>query len=192
MHMGDLFPDVLDPIEVTQDISPAAERLSGRLNAHNFKQTIAASVGVDPAAFYAVQHYAFYSPFAWSHAAPENGYPDTTASTAYQVQNNFEWNVVTTTGGVPSAVTITTGNSVLWVNAYAQYLWHGFAYNKATGTFEARNQHANRSQSDPANIQFAIRVDGNIVDESLTGIDDVTYRPTVPIKPVTQRVTSGG
>lgn len=184
--------DVLDPIELTQDISPAAERLSGRLNAHNFNQTIAASVAVDPAAFYAFQHYAFFSPFVWSSAAPQNGYPDTTASTAYQVQNNFEWNVVTTSGGVPSAVTITTGNSVLWVNAYAQYLWHGFAYNKATGTFEARQQHANRCQDDPSNIQFAIRVDGNIVVESMTGIDDVAYRPSVPIKPVTQRVTSGG
>lgn len=184
--------DVLDPIELTQDISPAAERLSGRLNAHNFKETIAASVGIDPEAFYAVQHYAYFVQFAWSHAAPENGYPDTTAGNAYQVQNNFEWNVVTEPGGTPSAVTITTGNSVLWINAYAQYLWHGFAYNKATGTFEALNQHANNCQDDSANIQFALRVDGNIIDESMTGIEDVVYRPSVPIKPVTQRVVSGG
>jgi hypothetical protein len=183
--------DVLDPIELTLDISPAAERLSGRLNAHNFNQNIAASVPVQANTFYALGHYQFSVPFIWTGASPNWGYPDAAFAPgfAYQVQNNFEWNTITqTAGGTPASFTISTGNSVLWINAYAQYLWYGFDRTSAFWTgFTPRNQHRHEAQYEPANMQFAIRVDGNIIPETITGIDDLTYRPSVPLKPRTQR-----
>jgi len=188
--------DVLDPIELTQDISPAAERLSGRLNAHNFSSTISSTVPVEPDAFYAVQHYEYDQFFYWDGVNPNWGNPDLNwaPGLAYQVQNNFEWNVITEPASFnsdPAQVTISTGNSVLWINAYAQYLWYGFDDPPTTTWFPTpRDQHAHGAMTTPANIQFAIRVDGNIVPESITGIDDMTYRASVPIRQSVQRTAS--
>lgn len=183
--------DVLDPIELTLDISPAAERLSGRLNAHNFNQNIAATVPVQANTFYSMGHYQYPVPFIWTGTSPNWGYPDAMFAPgfAYQVQNNFEWNTITqTAGGTPASFTINTGNSVLWINAYAQYLWYGFDRTSPFWTgWGARNQHRHDAQTEPANMQFAIRVDGNIIPETITGIDDLIYRPSVPLKPRTQR-----
>lgn len=195
--MSYLFPrrvlraqDVLDPIELTQDISPAAERLSGRLNAHNFSETISSTVGVDPEAFYAVEHYEYDAPFNWTGVNPNWGLPDSLwdPGIAFRVQNNFEWNVILEPNSTPAQVTISTGNSVLWVNAYAQYLWFGFdPAGSATWAPSARDQHINGSMTEPANMQFAIRLDGNVLPDTITGIDDMTYRSSVPLKPERQR-----
>lgn len=185
--------DVLDPIELTLDISPAAERLSGRLNAHNFNQSIASTVAVQPDAFYAMQHYEYDQFFYWDGANPNWGNPDLNwaPGLAYQIQNNFEWNVITEPASFnsdPAQVTISTGNSVLWVNAYAQYLWYGFDNPPTSPWYPTpRDQHAHGAMVSPANLQFAIRVDGNIVPESITGIDDMTYRASVPLRQSVQR-----
>ena len=201
--MSYLFPrrvlraqDVLDPIELTQDISPAAERLSGHLNAHNLNQSIASTVAVQPDAFYAVQHYEYDQFFYWDGTNPNWGNPDLNwaPGLAYQVQNNFEWNVITepvSFNSDPAQVTISTGNSVLWINAYAQYLWYGFDDPPTTTWFPTpRDQHAHGAMTTPANLQFAIRVDGNIVPETITGIDDMTYRASLPIRQTVQRTAS--
>ncbi len=185
--------DVLDPIELTLDISPASERLSGRLNAHNFNQNIAASVPVQADTFYALARYAVDVPFGDTHTpvAPDlyNGFPDgTTPTNAFEVQNNFEWQPILETSGNSATATISTGNSVLWINAFAQYLWYGF--NPDLFVPGGNRQHTNDADANPVNLQFAIRVDGNILPETITGIDDMTYQSSIPIKPVKQRDTT--
>jgi hypothetical protein len=184
--------DVLDPIELTLDLSPAAERISGHLNAHNFNMDIASTVSVDKAAYHALQYYQkdvgfdtgpLYPPDGW-------GWPDhLIPADAYSVQNNFEWQSILDSGAVAAQVALTTGGSVLWVNAYAQYLWQGFDWTKRTGVISdmAYKQHAYGSQTSPANIQFAIRLDGSIVSETVTGMDEVIYRSSIPIRQTKQR-----
>ena len=181
--------DVLDPIELTLDLSPAAERISGRLNAHNFTTDLTTLASVDPEAFYALQNYAKIVNFLYVSAPPTAGYPDYgTPVDAYQVQNNFEWQTITDNAGVAPTISVTTGSSVLWVNAYAQYLWHGFDPTYHSGGVPAPySQHAFGSQTIGANIQFALRLDGNIVPETVTGMDEVIYRASVPLKPTLQR-----
>lgn len=184
--------DVLDPIELTLDLSPAAERISGRLNAHNFNMDIASTVSVDPEAFHALAHYkksvAFNTgplsaPDAW-------GWPDhLIPADAYGVQNNFEWQAILDSAKVPALVSMTTGSSVLWVNAYAQYLWQGFDRTRFT-TAPPYKAHAYDAQVDPANVQFAIRLDGSIVPDTITGMDEVIYRASMPVKPQRQRSTT--
>jgi hypothetical protein len=39
----------------------------------------------------------------------------------------------------------------------------------------------------PSRLQFALRIDGNIVDYTITGIDQSDYRASVPVKPIEQR-----
>lgn len=181
--------DVLDPIELTLDLSPAAERISGRLNAHNFTTDLTTLASVDPEAFYAIQSYTKQVYFIYTAAPPTSGYPDFgTGADAYQVQNNFEWQTISDSGGATPTISVTTGSSVLWVNAYAQYLWHGF--DPRYGALIPYAQHAFKSQTDPANIQFAIRLDGNIVPETVTGMDEVIYRASIPLKPTVQRTVT--
>lgn len=188
--------DVLDPQELTEDITPAADRVSGKLNMHNFNQVIASTVVPSAQAFYETTHYEkTFTPFIWSRPlrgdpTPPWGIPDgaTTTSVA-EVQNNFEWQAVIDGTGEAAQVSVTTGQSVLWIHAFAQYLWWGFLETPPSGSSWWLRLHKYDAQFDPANIQFALRVNGDILPETVTGIDDLTYRASIPIKPSTQRQT---
>jgi hypothetical protein len=180
--------DVLNPRDLTEDFAPAADLVSGKLNAHNFNQTLGSpSVTVDRRAFYSVDGVLTTPvPFHWTGSTPGAfGYPDDTTIDAgmFQLQNNFEWQALNTSV-LDFSVALTTGTAVLWINAYVQYLWFGF--NPAWGTWSQNvltNQHRNYASQSPVNLQFALRVNGNVVEETITGIDDITYRASVPIKP---------
>jgi len=189
--------DVMDNVELTEDIAPAADRVSGKLNMHNFDQGISSTVAVDGEAYYAVYHYKRYSPFLWTAAVPFVPpwiFPDdgTAANTMALIQNNFEWQAIIDGAGTATEVTLTTGQSVLWINAYAQYLWWGFNYDLIDKTRYSYSQHFNGATSYPCNLQFALRVNGNIIRETITGIDDLTYRASVPVKPLQQRGEATG
>lgn len=212
--MSYLFPkrvlrtgDVLNPIELTEDVSPAADSVSGRLNAHNLNDTISTAAAIDPGAFYDKQYVEKNVEIYWTGTSGsgfvpgpgEWGSPDegTVGGDEVLVQNNFEWQPLVSVNGDPTEVQITTGTSVLWINAYVQYVWWGFngdlfgSGGVVTGAvITAGNQHFNGAMKYPVNLQFALRVDGTILPETITGIDDLTYRASVPIKPTAQ--VSGG
>lgn len=186
--MSYLFPrrvlraeDVLDPIELTQDISPAAERLSGRLNAHNFSQAIASTVPVDEEAFYKT-HYVkvtsdpkFGTPGSYSYPSfPGDAGADVNA---YRVTNTFEWQTIDNSTATPLQIVATTGTGVLWVNASAQYLWRGFTVDPASfGHTYARDGQR------PCGVQFAIRLDGSVLPDTITGIDSPDFRSSRPLR----------
>lgn len=185
--------DVLDPIELTLDLSPAAERISGHLNAHNFNANIASTVDVEPAAVTDTTTYMYPVPFGDTHTAtvlePWTLFPDrTTPADAYLVQNNYEWQTIANAAGVTVSISVATGQEVLWVHAFAQYLWHGFY--AAWLPFGPTPQHASSAETYPANVQFAIRLDGGVLPDTITGIDDATYQSSLPAKPLTQRDTT--
>ena len=187
--------DVLDPIELTLDLSPAAERLSGRLNAHNFNQNIASLLDVDASAFYRTRIYrkavAFGDDHAPTLAEPWNGFADATVpANAFLVQNGFDWQAIGTAGDL-SVVSLTSGQSVLWVHTFAQYLWYGFAdmFNGSHPGATFDKQHLSTAEKNPVNLHFAIRVDGSVIPETITGIDDQIYMASLPVKPVEQRNT---
>jgi hypothetical protein len=191
--MSYLFPrrvlraeDVLDPIELTQDISPAAERLSGRLNAHNFKQTISSTVQVDEEAFYNT-HYVkvtsdpkFGTPGSYTYPKfPGDAGADVNA---YRVTNTFEWQTIDNSTATPLQVVATTGTGVLWVNTFAQYLWKGFD----PTTTNWGHIYAGPSAR-PCGVQFAIRLDGSVVPDTITGVDLIDFRSSLALKAVNPR-----
>lgn len=191
--MSYLFPrrvlrsaDVLDPIELTLDISPAAERLSGRLNAHNFRETIASTVPVEEDAFYKT-HYTkvvsdpkFGTPGAYTFPT----FPGTAGADpeAYRVTNTFEWQTIDNSAAAPLSLTIAAGTSVFWVNAFVQYLWNGFTLSPAV----LNHLYAGDSVR-PCGVQFAIRLDGSVLPDTITGIDLVDFRSSLPLKPIEPR-----
>jgi hypothetical protein len=189
--------DVMDNVELTEDITPAADRVSGKLNMHNFDATMASSVVADPEAFYAIHHYDKYAQIVWSaFAGPQWYYPDGGTNTDMAlVQNNFEWQPIFDANGQSTELTMTTGQSVLWINGYVQYVWWGF--NPTPGSLSVSSppsayaQHVNEAQTVPVNLQFALRVNGNIIPQTVTGIDDLTYRTSLPLKPTSQRLAGG-
>lgn len=200
--MSYLFPkrvlragDILNPLELTEDISPAADRVSGRLNAHNFDQSIDTGLTVDYRAFYAMTHFKEVVPFGWTGAAAGAwGNPDGSEPAGYNfmlIQNNFEWQPIQGDLGVSVQRSITTGTSVLWINAYIQYLWWGFDWSHISGSPLRTKQHYNNAMIYPVNLQFALRVNGVLIPETITGVDDITYRASIPIKPSFQISLTG-
>ena len=208
--MSYLFPrrvlraeDVLDPIELTQDISPAAERLSGRLNAHNFKQTIASTVPIDEEAFYNT-HYVKVTVDPKFGASGVFLYPkfpgDAGADVnAYRVTNTFEWQTIDNSTATPLQVVLTTGNGVLWVNTFAQYLWNGFTPEEPVKAETLEDllkagiwghKYAGAFGEDvgrPCGVQFAIRLDGSVLPDTITGVDLVDFKSSLALKPVIPR-----
>lgn len=187
--------DVLDPIELTLDLAPAAERLSGRLNAHNFNQNIASLLDVDAAAFYRTRIYKKGVPFGDNHTAtalePWTGFADATVpADAFLVQNGFDWQAIGTAGDL-SVVSLTTGQSVLWVHVFAQHLWYGFKqfFDDVPPSSRRGRQHLSNAHENPVNLHFAIRIDGSVIPETITGIDDQIYMASLPAKPLEQRNT---
>lgn len=203
--------DVLDPIELTLDFGPAAERLSGRLNAHNLNQTVVSSVVVTPSAYYTTTSAKLHVPFGTTNIPSDAprvyaDRPDATfPADAMKVPNTGEWTVVPCASGAYTPMTLTTGESVLWINAYVHYIWRGFT-DLSTPAFPGFFQHQNALYGSaesptlaiaadyyamptyhPSRLQFALRIDGNIVDYTLTGTDQAEYRTSIPVKPLEQR-----
>lgn len=183
--------DVLDPIELTLDLSPAAERISGHLNAHNFNANIASTVDVEPEAVTDTWVYRLAVPFGDTHTAtalqPWTGLPDETVPTnAYKIQNTFEWQAIADSGGATALVTLDTGSAVLWVHAFAQYLWYGFQLQLDDPAAYPRWQHASGADQRGVNLQFAIRLDGSVLEDTITGIDNAVYQASMPLKPLKQ------
>ncbi|MEY4093794.1 MAG: hypothetical protein RLZZ53_993 [Acidobacteriota bacterium] len=197
--MSYLFPkrvlrtgDILTPVELSEDFLRPVERISGKVNAHNVDTSFLTGATIDDKAFYQLKFEYMSLPFFWTGAAPGAwGFPDASMDAlpdAYLVNNNFEWQTIIDSTDTPLVSTVTTGTSVLWINAYAQYLWHGFYWGAIPGKSGSdrsiNRQHYNNAQKFPAAVQFALRVDGNIIQETITGINDFTYRSSLPVKPV--------
>lgn len=188
--------DILDPIELTQDLSPAAERISGHLNAHNINANVASTLSIEPEAVTDTRIYRLAVPFGDTHPAtalePWTGTPDETVpADSYLIQNTFEWQPISDSAGAEAIITLSTGSAVLWVHAFAQYLWYGF-YEYLDGGAGTNTgwQHMSDASDRAVNLQFAIRLDGNIVEDTITGIDDPVYRASLPVKPLQQRNTA--
>ena len=177
--------DVLDPVELNEDVIPAAEVYSGKLNAHNIDQTSSLTLardGVSETAFYNYYHEV-------ATADPDLGAPGSYSApsrdaTAYEhtLSNDTEWDSITS-----MSLTATTGLSTFWIVGQLQYFWMGY---KITST---ANQHfwsragGSATQFNACRVQFAIRVDGNVLTQTVTGEFD-PYQPGIfSLRPTTTR-----
>ena len=110
------------------------------------------------------------------------------------LKNVPAWQAVTFGTNKSGTIKIFTGNSKLWVIACFQYIWHGF-------TSDGGHQYSYPPSSDgedantgkwgryPCMIQFALRVDGTIIDATKTGFDDYSRKVVMPWKVTQQRAT---
>ena len=183
--------DVLDPTEMNEDYVPASELYSGNLNAHNFNSST-----VFPPATNALFTYS-YDQQVVGHNMGEAGSfstPDVGATAdAVVISNAGTWEHVIST-------TITTGNSTLWITGFVQYFWlfwgtlkydygsakaHEFASGGEHNPPGGGGEYASLGR--PAAVQFALRIDGRIVEWTITGKQNPYESPAIPLRPANAR-----
>ena len=197
--------DILDPNEINDDFIPAAELYSGKLNAHNADWKQISGVG----AITPTQNALFEYVYTFNKASPGFGTPGsydapshTKATNEVAIPNTFAWTTMETT-------TITTGISNLWILGAAQYLWTWWA-SSSTGTWDGGASgnhpahgfggedpgHSNSydpwdatdayyaEKGRPAGVQFALRVDGQVLEWTITGKHNPFEAVVVPNKPI--------
>ena len=102
---------------------------------------------------------------------------------AIQLRNSTAWQVVD-----QATVSITTGVSWLWINTIIQYIWMPFTAGVSWGHqthFYAPGP--NPTSAFGANVQFAIRLDGEIVKGALTGHRSMRHRERQAIRATPER-----
>tara|TARA_R100000808_G_scaffold909_1_gene4331 strand:- start:1154 stop:2755 length:1602 start_codon:yes stop_codon:yes gene_type:complete len=165
--------DVLDPVELNEDFIPAAETASGRLNAHNIDSNTKATIytdGVSKTAYYDYYYTSQESdiglgnPSSWS-------VPERTSTSEHVLTNDMEWDSIAQT-----SLTVVTGTSKLWVIGHLQYAWLGFGngthqYSHGGDVTVRTATPGTSSQSDQkgTKVQFAIRLNGNVLTNTITG-----------------------
>lgn len=225
--------DVLDPSDLNQDFVPVQELLSGQLDAKNFiASDLKSNVTVAEGAYF-TPHYTevevpVYLGGARGTATTTMNFVQSDGATlrvppvgdnlndAFIIPNTQAWVSITNNAGNALETTFTTGQAVLWITAYVQYVWNGFfepkggpgidsdsatyansghfdldptefldsdgdqrapyAYRLREASSGTENKypdrggfhHGSRGER-PANVQFAIRVDGRVIEESITG-----------------------
>jgi hypothetical protein len=204
--------DVLDPVDLNEDIAPAADLYSGRLDEHNFERRglfgggfsaeLNTGVAVTPDSTYSdpIISNSYYNVYFVQRSADPgwgtvSNYNVPGSNTNRWILKNVPaWQAVTFGTNKSGTIKIFTGNSKLWVIACFQYIWHGFSsvgghqYSYPPAS-DGSTTNAGKWARYPCMVQFALRVDGTIIDATKTGFDDYSRKVVQPWKMTQQRAT---
>lgn len=179
--------DVLDPDLLNRALAAPAEEVAGHLNEHNFSSSTPFTTADQVDEVYWQIGYVVESvdPFIDTLMIP--GPVIVLEPDVYQVADTYEWDRV---GGC--LVTMTTGEGIVQIEAWAQY---GVYIDWQIAGFEQYYNVFNSGMQDPGaiigeahsstlpRIQFAIRVDGVVVEQTITGVENVFDRAPRNIYP---------
>lgn len=163
---------------------PLGELVSGKLDAHNI-DAATVEVAIDPAvnALYKPYYVEVNSNPEWGNGTSGYTKPTiatvTATGTAHFVGQTSNWQTVDRM--IHSNVT--TGTSNLWIVAWCTYVLHGFAAGDGRHGGELGGGEYMRGTG----LQLAIRVDGQILPESITGHTEDWTRSFAAMKPLSQR-----
>ena len=146
----------VDPDVFNETFQAVAGKLSGRLNEQDIDAaTLKSSVAVASGAYYACHHLVRASNPNWGDwldAGPSG-------SAIAQVYEGVDWQrILDTASANPVEVTFTSGDDLIVIFAQMQHA--GYEYGDATVA---------PSFGDPLRIQYALRVDGILLDDTVTG-----------------------
>ena len=174
-----------DPKLLDENLRPAASELSGRLNEHNV-QSGSISSSLVPTTTYYVPHY---------RSAPIVETPQTEIESLYStgpfglvVLDDGAWHALD-----DISITLTTGEDLLWIvgwltctsDADTTYTIVDFEYVTTTGDYQSTRFRRPR-------VQAAIRVDGVVLQETVTGTVEIISQPPwglFPSTPVSDKVS---
>lgn len=193
--------DILDPVELNDDFTPASDLYSGNLDEHNFETGIDPDVETNVYPTAAGLNTPILSNAYWNiyyahrrinpgWGTPDNySNPNSGIGTISVLANAPSWQTID-----DMSMTIMTGNSKLWLIAQLQYIWDGWTpegghTNSYPPTLAAVFSIAAWGRF-PSRVQFALRVDGQIVEGTTTGLDYPEEKMLQPYKTLQER-TSG-
>jgi hypothetical protein len=154
----------VDPDFFNENLQVLTGKLAGRLGEQDIDAgTLKVGVAVANEAYYDAHHIVFGSDPAWDRGgvyALRNG--DASEDRAAPVLDTVAWGSLTEVGGTATTrLSITTGDDTLVIFAQAQHIaWKGF---DTTATTEAPPANV------PVRLQYALEVDGIILDDTVTG-----------------------
>lgn len=164
---------------------PLADLASGKLDAHNLDGGTV-ELNIDPAvnALYKPYYVEVASDPEWGDGTAGYTKPTvasvTATGTAHFVGQTSNWQVV----DQMVHDDVVTGTSNLWIVAWCTYVLHGFA---AGNGRHAGELGTGGEYMRGAGLQLAIRVDGQILPESITGHSEDWVRSFAAMKPTSQR-----
>lgn len=180
MGIGYIFPerrlrdtDVLEPEFVNRPMFEAADKYSGNLNEHAFKENLFSTEGtslVSTGCFATPTYTAVNATTGLTDntAAASAAFDFSTANSGTLVPNNHQWSVI---DGMSWSRTTQTGQLIIMANF--NYAW---ALHATLG-----------SSDDSASVQFALRIDGTIITDTITGQTNLQYKSFHPNKPTAER-----
>ena len=146
----------VDPEVFNETFQNVVSKLSGRLNEQDIDAaSLKASVAVADGAYYSC-HYLVYKTDPrwgdWLNAGVNPAYDG-----SCPVYEGADWNPLLDNGANPLSLTFTTGDDVLILFAQLQHAAHGTTAADVSGF------------GDPVRLQYAFRVDGQLLDDTVTG-----------------------
>ena len=211
--MSNIYPkrklrdqNVLDPIELNEDLQPAASLLAGNVDAENIRGLGAngfkAAAKVADEAYYKLhkaEGVTIEPNFNGASLAPDGTgvtQPNFLSPAGRSlfgdievIRNTHEWQSLSS-----ATVTITTGASNLWIVGWLQYVWNGFHFDAPTAEDDddidpsqypsQQGFHHKSNGFFPTRAQFGIRVDGRVLEWCTTGKRGTFERSPMAIKPV--------
>lgn len=162
--------DVLDPVVVNQWLIDAAEKYSGNLNEHAFKDELFYVEGNSLVADNCFGRNNYVETLGTPGlTTPMSAVPafDGTGN-EFVVPNHGSWEVVE-----DLTQTITTGQCQLFVVGNVNFFWQDY--------------YTSTAKDSGAAVQFAVRIDGVIEDGTITGHQNIQYRTYEPYKAAAQR-----
>jgi hypothetical protein len=198
--------DILDADEANQMLTPPAERLNGALNQHNIKAPLPqANAPLGKSTFVSVTSKAvFVEPSIDFEIPPYGGSKAGRAwEDRFDLYPSLSWQRISNDGAADekdAAISLVTGRSMLSLRASLWYSYQPDAATKpnsparvvwaeegADNTSASMESLASRSTSASkinhrASVQFALRVDGVVLQETITGRIDIEQRPFYPLR----------
>lgn len=201
--------DVLDPNDMNEDLQPIQGVVAGNLDMENIAGISADSTGKnfksagipDKQAYYKLHSAAgqYVPPDFLDGRNLDPGArgvqhptfdPDNPAEGIFVVPETNQWTAIDKLD-----VEITTGASNLWINSIVQYCRNGWSFNTAPLTIDREVEvdgtkspsqlglHHSSNGFYPARIQFAIRINGRVIEWTVTGKHDLYESDSIGIRP---------
>lgn len=193
--MGYEFPlrkstasDIASPIPLNEELTMITDRIN-LVDGHNINSA-SFSANVVPATNAFGKRYAAHvgSDPSFKVSSAVYQYPDDSASNVFTLEEHGRWQEVTGA----TVTTDTTGLSTIRAEAHVQYMWHGWTGTSLLDEHDhiAHGVVVNTFRTLPANIQFALRIDGVVIDDSITGHVKLNRTDFMPIKAIPERSQS--
>lgn len=165
--------EVVDPQKITEEVQSVATKLNGRLGEHDLDGAdLKAKLAVADGAYYGAHQAVKVSSPHWRRGgghyyAYPTGDPDPSLDPVAEVADSEGWQALQDTGGTDTVqVNITAGDEDgLFILALAQ--WCAWSYDSSTPP--VLDEDVIAPATSPLRLQFGVRLDGSVIDETITG-----------------------